>query len=95
VRDREHIHGCHIGPRTIIEPGAIVCDGSTIGADSVGKAGAVVKQRSTFHDRSEIDGFPADAVAGIDVPGRPGWALDPDHLPSSPHDGLHQTRFAT
>src|SRR5207237_5083465 len=26
------VHGCHIGRGTVIEPGAIICDGSRIGA---------------------------------------------------------------
>jgi carbonic anhydrase/acetyltransferase-like protein (isoleucine patch superfamily) len=76
------IHGCHIGARTIVEPGAIVCDGSTVGADCIVRAGAVVKQRSTFADGVEIDGFPAVAVATVDAPSRPVWALDPHDLPS-------------
>jgi carbonic anhydrase/acetyltransferase-like protein (isoleucine patch superfamily) len=75
------IHGCHIGARTVVEPGAIVCDGSTVGADCVIRAGAVVKQRSTFPDGMEIDGFPAVAIGRIDAPERPGWALDPGDLP--------------
>jgi carbonic anhydrase/acetyltransferase-like protein (isoleucine patch superfamily) len=29
------IHGCHIGRGSIVEPGAIVCDGSATGAESV------------------------------------------------------------
>src|SRR6185437_13567488 len=37
------IHGCHIGPGSVVEPGAIVCDGSVIGAACVVRAGAVVK----------------------------------------------------
>lgn len=28
------IHGCRIGARSVIEPGAIVCDGSEPGADA-------------------------------------------------------------
>ena len=39
------IHGCHIGRGSIVEPGAIVCDGSATGAESVVRAGACVKQR--------------------------------------------------
>lgn len=76
------IHGCHIGARTIIEPGAIVCDGSSIGADAIVGAGAVVKQRSQFGDRVELDGFPAHEVATIDPPGRPQWAFTPGELPT-------------
>ena len=75
------IHGCHIGARSVVEPGAIVCDGSTVGADCIVRAGAVVKQRSQFPDGVEIDGFPAAGVAHIDPPARPAWALAPDELP--------------
>jgi carbonic anhydrase/acetyltransferase-like protein (isoleucine patch superfamily) len=77
------IHGCHIGPRTVVEPGAIVCDGSVIGADCTIGAGAVVKQRSRFPDRTHIDGFPAVAMATIEPPPRPRWALDPDQPPTA------------
>ncbi len=75
------IHGCRIGAGSVIEPGAIVCDGSAIGAACVVRAGAVVKQRSTFGDGVEIDGFPAAAVGPIDAPHRPAWALELADLP--------------
>jgi carbonic anhydrase/acetyltransferase-like protein (isoleucine patch superfamily) len=75
------IHGCHIGARSVIEPGAIICDGSVVGADCVVRAGAVVKQRSRFSDRTEIDGFPAIEVGLIDPPALPAWALRRDDLP--------------
>jgi carbonic anhydrase/acetyltransferase-like protein (isoleucine patch superfamily) len=75
------IHGCHIGSSSIVEPGAIVCDGSVVGADCVVRAGAVVKQRSRFSDGVEIDGFPATAVGPIEPPARPPWALHIDDLP--------------
>jgi carbonic anhydrase/acetyltransferase-like protein (isoleucine patch superfamily) len=70
------IHGCRIGRGTVVEPGAIVCDFSTVGAESIVRAGAVVKQRSQFAPRSVLDGFPArqiDALRG--APELPGWAL--------------------
>ena len=76
------IHGCHIGAHTVVEPGAIVCDGSVVGAGCVVRAGAVVKQRSLFGDGVDIDGFPATAVASIDQPERPRWALHADDLPT-------------
>jgi carbonic anhydrase/acetyltransferase-like protein (isoleucine patch superfamily) len=76
------IHGCHIGAATVIEPGAIVCDGSVVGVGCVVRAGALVKQRSRFGDGVEIDGFPATAVARTDPPRRPAWALQLDDLPS-------------
>jgi carbonic anhydrase/acetyltransferase-like protein (isoleucine patch superfamily) len=74
------IHGCHIGARSVVEPGAIVCDGSTVGAACVVRAGAVVKQRSRFPDGVEIDGFPAGEVGRIDPPSVPAWALRTEDL---------------
>jgi carbonic anhydrase/acetyltransferase-like protein (isoleucine patch superfamily) len=56
------IHGCHIGRGTVVEPSAIVCDGSVVGAESVVRAGACVKQRDRFGARSILDGFPAKLV---------------------------------
>ncbi len=76
------IHGCHIGAGSVVEPGAIVCDGSAIGTGCVVRAGAVVKQRSRFSDRVEIDGLPAAEIRTIEAPGRPGWALASDDLPT-------------
>ena len=71
------IHGCHIGAGSVVEPGAIVCDGSCVGAGCVVRAGAVVKQRSRFGDGTEIDGFPAIEVGAFPThpqcrPGRGG-----------------------
>ena len=76
------IHGCRIGARSVIEPGAIVCDGSELGAGCVVRAGAVVKQRSHFPAGTDIDGFPAVDVGRIPLPPSvPGWALRRDDLP--------------
>lgn len=75
------IHGCQIGARTVVEPGAIVCDGSAVGADCVVRAGAVVKQRSRFSDGVEIDGAPATEMRRIEGPDRPSWALVFKDLP--------------
>lgn len=73
------IHGCHIGRGSVVEPGAIVCDWSRVGAESVVKAGSCVKQRANFPDRSVLDGFPAKQVATLDAaPEVPTWALPPD-----------------
>jgi carbonic anhydrase/acetyltransferase-like protein (isoleucine patch superfamily) len=80
------IHGCRVGARSVIEPGAIVCDGSVIGADCIVRAGAVVKQRSRFGDGTGIDGFPAVEVERIDPPTTPAWALDRDDLPAPAPD---------
>jgi carbonic anhydrase/acetyltransferase-like protein (isoleucine patch superfamily) len=76
------IHGCQIGARSVVEPGAIVCDGSAIGVDCVVRAGAVVKQRSRFSDNVEIDGFPASEIRRIEAPERPAWALVFNDLPT-------------
>jgi len=62
------IHGCRIGARSVVEPGAIVCDGSVLGAGCVVRAGAVVKQRSHFESGTQIDGFPAIEVGRLVQP---------------------------
>jgi carbonic anhydrase/acetyltransferase-like protein (isoleucine patch superfamily) len=77
------IHGCRIGAGSVIEPGAIVCDGSVLGAGCTVRAGAVVKQRSQFPDGTDIDGFPAVATGRVAEPlATPHWALRPDDLPA-------------
>jgi carbonic anhydrase/acetyltransferase-like protein (isoleucine patch superfamily) len=76
------IHGCRIGAGTVVEPGAIVCDHSTLGAGCVVRAGAVVKQRSRFDAGVVIDGFPAVEVGRTSGPNQvPPWALQPGDLP--------------
>ena len=73
------IHGCRIGRGSVVEPAAIVCDWSSVGAESVVRAGACVKQRDHFGDRSVLAGFPAKLVETLTAPpSRPGWALPPD-----------------
>jgi carbonic anhydrase/acetyltransferase-like protein (isoleucine patch superfamily) len=81
------IHGCRIGAGSVVEPGAIVCDGSALGAGCVVRAGAVVKQRSQFAAGTDIDGFPAVGVGGLPAPPpTPAWALTLDDLPLlAPH----------
>ena len=77
------IHGCRIGARSVVEPGAIVCDGSVLGAGCVVRAGAVVKQRSRFAAGTDIDGFPAVDVGQLpELPQMPRWALRHDDLPA-------------
>ncbi|MBT2214129.1 gamma carbonic anhydrase family protein [Actinomadura sp. NEAU-AAG7] len=72
------IHGCHIGRGVVVEPGAIVCDGSAVGAESIVRAGACVKQRDAFGPRSDLDGFPARLTATLTAaPPRPTWAFPP------------------
>jgi carbonic anhydrase/acetyltransferase-like protein (isoleucine patch superfamily) len=75
------IHGCHIGRGSVVEPAAIVCDGSVVGAESVVRAGSCVKQRDRFGGRSILDGFPARLVDTLTTaPPVPGWALPRDTL---------------
>ncbi len=76
------IHGCHIGAGSVVEPGAIVCDGSVLGTGCRVRAGAVVKQRSQLAPHTDIDGLPATAVGHLPGPlPVPSWALRPDDLP--------------
>jgi len=76
------IHGCRIGVGSVIEPGAIVCDNSVLGAECIVRAGAVVKQRSHFPSRTDIDGFPAsDSGHLAAAPERPTWAWESEDLP--------------
>jgi carbonic anhydrase/acetyltransferase-like protein (isoleucine patch superfamily) len=79
------IHGCRIGAGSVVEPGAIVCDHSLVGAACVVRAGAVVKQRSHFDAGTEIDGFPAVAIGRTTAPPDvPRWAWALDELPNGP-----------
>jgi carbonic anhydrase/acetyltransferase-like protein (isoleucine patch superfamily) len=73
------IHGCHLGRGTVVEPAAIVCDSSSVGPESIVRAGACVKQRDVHPARSLLDGFPAHSVGSLtERPERPGWALPRD-----------------
>jgi carbonic anhydrase/acetyltransferase-like protein (isoleucine patch superfamily) len=75
------IHGCHLGSRTVVEPAATVCDWAKVGADSVVRAGAVVKQRDEFGERVVLDGFPAKAVDVVSgSPERPSWCFSAGDL---------------
>lgn len=66
----------------MIEPGAIVCDGRVVGAESIVRAGAVVKQRSQFPPGIEINGMPAVEVRRLSgPPDLPSWALHHGDLP--------------
>ena len=77
------IHGCRIGAGSVIEPGAIVCDHSVLGA------GCIVRARrgrqataSRFDAGIEIDGFPAVEVGRLSEPPQmPAWAWRHDDLP--------------
>jgi carbonic anhydrase/acetyltransferase-like protein (isoleucine patch superfamily) len=69
------IHGCHIEAGSVVEPAAIICDYSRVGAGSLVRAGACVKQRDRFPALSVLDGFPAAVVDTLqEPPERPSWA---------------------
>jgi carbonic anhydrase/acetyltransferase-like protein (isoleucine patch superfamily) len=70
------IHGCHIGRGTVVEPAAIVCDFSAVGAESLVRAGTLVKQRSRFPARAVLEGFPAEQVGTLEAaPDFPNWGM--------------------
>lgn len=69
------IHGTVIEENTIIEAGAIICDYSSIGKNSLVKSGSLVKQRDKFEENSILDGFPAKLVGKTDERlEKPVWA---------------------
>lgn len=78
------IHGCRLGAGTVVEPAATVCDWAVVGAGSVVRAGALVRQRDEHPPGSILDGFPAKVVGTVEGrrPARPGWALAPEDLAS-------------
>ncbi len=76
------VHGAHVGAGTVVEPGAILCDGSRLGKGCLVGAGSLVKQRATFADGAQVEGFPAVQTGVLSAPpARPGWALQPEDLP--------------
>lgn len=70
------IHGTTIGQGSVIESGAIVCDYSTLGENTLVTAGTLVKQRSQFEVNSILEGFPAKVTGTNEEPlARPAWAI--------------------
>ena len=77
------IHGCHLGAGSVIEPGAIVCDGSRLGRNCRVTAGSLIPQRATFGDNAVITGFPGKQAGSLAEPQPlPAWALRRSDLPS-------------
>lgn len=75
------VHGCHIGRGSVIEPGAIICDNSKLGSNTLVKAGSVVKQKSHFPERVVVEGFPAIIIESLTgVLKTPSWKLDFEKL---------------
>jgi carbonic anhydrase/acetyltransferase-like protein (isoleucine patch superfamily) len=60
------LHGCTVGPNSLIGMGAIVLNGATVGPNCLVGAGALVTEGKTFPERSLIVGAPARAVRTLD-----------------------------
>jgi carbonic anhydrase/acetyltransferase-like protein (isoleucine patch superfamily) len=60
------LHGCTIGPHSLIGMGAIVLNGARIGEHCIVGAGALVTEGKEFPDHSLIVGSPARAVRTLD-----------------------------
>lgn len=60
------LHGCTVGPRSLIGMGAIVLNRAVIGEDCIVGAGALVTEGKTFSPGSLIVGSPARAVRTLD-----------------------------
>jgi carbonic anhydrase/acetyltransferase-like protein (isoleucine patch superfamily) len=56
------LHGCTVGPDSLIGMGATILNGARIGAGSLVGAGALVTEHKEFADFSLIVGSPARAV---------------------------------
>lgn len=70
------IHGTTIGAGSVIESGAILCDYSKVGQNTLVKSGSLVKQRSSFDDHQILEGFPAVSIGVNTKPlTRPDWAI--------------------
>jgi carbonic anhydrase/acetyltransferase-like protein (isoleucine patch superfamily) len=75
------VHGAHVGAGTVVEPGAILCDGSRLGRGCIVGAGSLVKPLSVFPDGARVEGFPAVQSGTLSTPPPPPrWSLRPEDL---------------
>ncbi|QSQ22003.1 UDP-3-O-(3-hydroxymyristoyl) glucosamine N-acyltransferase [Pyxidicoccus parkwayensis] len=75
------VHGSHVGAGTVVEPGAILCEGSRLGRGCLVTAGSVVGPMASFPDGARVEGFPAVQAGTLSSPPPPPrWALRPEDL---------------
>lgn len=75
------VHGSHVGAGTVVEPGAILCDGSRLGRGCIVGAGSLVRPQASFPDGARVEGFPAAQTGTLAAPPPPPrWALRPEDL---------------
>ena len=60
------LHGCVIGPGSLVGMGAIILNGARIGVGCLVGAGALVTEGKSFPDHSLIVGSPAKAIRTLD-----------------------------
>ena len=69
------LHGCTIGPQSLVGMGATILNGASIGAHCLVGAGALITEGKSFPERSLIVGSPArvlrtlDEAAAVDIAG--------------------------
>ena len=63
------VHGCMVGPNSLIGMGATVLNGARIGANCLVGANALVTEGKAFPDNSLIVGAPARTVRTLDAEG--------------------------
>jgi carbonic anhydrase/acetyltransferase-like protein (isoleucine patch superfamily) len=61
------LHGCTIGPNSLIGMGATVLNGARIGANSIVGANALLTEGKEFPDNALIVGAPAKVVRTLDA----------------------------
>ncbi|MBP1804299.1 gamma carbonic anhydrase family protein [Rubellimicrobium aerolatum] len=69
IGHRAMLHGCAIGPNTLVGMSATVLNGARIERDSLVGAAALVTEGKAFEPRSLIVGSPARAVRSLDDAG--------------------------
>lgn len=67
VGHKAMLHGCTIGPNSLIGMGATVLNGARIGANSLVGAGALITEGKEFPDNSLIVGAPGKVIRTLDT----------------------------